>query len=228
MTPTKKPVIPAVAGMLLTVMPVLTSSFITYEVITRETVFAAWTGPEWLIATLVCCVTSTFALTPPTFLALVFGYFLGWPALLPVFFLNMAAIALVNLLVRFLNQPQLLTYLENNKNARQVLARIHQRELWFIFFAKLSPVLPFALTNLVFALSGARLRNILLGGFMGMIPRTILAVGAGLQAQELRQLLEHPNQASGMQLATIGLFVASIIGFWLVLGRYKPGKVPHA
>lgn len=222
MTQLKKPVVPALVGVLLTVMPVLTSSFITYEVLTRESMFAAWTTPEWLMATLVCCVTSTFALTPPTFLALVFGYFLGWSALLPVFALNMAAIMLVNLLVRFLNQPQLVAYLENNKKARQVLVRIQQRELWFIFFAKLSPVLPFALTNLVFALSGARLRNILLGGFMGMVPRTVLAVGAGLQAQELRQLLEHPNQTSGMQLATLGLFIASIIGFWLVLSRYKP------
>lgn len=225
MTPLKKPLIPAVVGILLTMMPVLTSSFITYEVVIRESMFAAWTTPEWLMATLVCCVTSTFALTPPTFLALVFGYFLGWSALLPVFALNMSAIMLVNLLVRFMNQPQLLTYLEHNKKARQVLTRIQQRELWFIFFAKLSPVLPFALTNLVFALSGARLRNILLGGFMGMVPRTVLAVGVGLQAQELRQLLEHPNQVGWMQWITIILLLISVVGLWLVLGRYKPAEV---
>jgi len=206
---TQKPLIPAVVGVLLTVMPLLTSSFITYAVITHEPTFAQWTTSEWVLVTLVCAVSSTFALTPPTFLALVFGYFLGWAALLPVLVLNIAAILLVNRLVRFMDQQQVLAYVETNPRAKRVLTQIRQRELWFIFFAKLSPVLPFALTNLVFALSGARLRNILLGGFMGMVPRTILAVGAGLQAKELRRLLEHPNEASGMQLATIGLLVAS-------------------
>lgn len=210
-----------VLGGVLTIAPLLTSSFITYNVIAYEPVFAQWTAAQWAIATLVCCLTSTFALTPPTFLALVFGYFLSWNALLPLFVLNMAAIVLVNVLVRFFDQQQLLRWVEQSPKARQTLVRIRERELWFIFFAKLSPVLPFAVTNLVFALSGARLRNILLGGFMGMIPRTVLAVLVGQQAKELRRLLEHPNEASWMQWATIGLLLVSVAGLWVVLGRVK-------
>lgn len=213
-----------IIGFLLAVAPLLTSSFVTYNVIAYESVFAHWTTGQWAVATVICCLTSTFALTPPTFLALVFGYFLGWNALLPLFGLNMAAILLVNGLVRFFDQHQLLSWLEQNPKARQTLVRIRERELWFIFFTKLSPVLPFAVTNLVFALSGARLRNILLGGFMGMVPRTVLAVLVGQQARELRQLLENPNQASWMQWATLGLLLASVAGLWIMLGRLGSKK----
>lgn len=210
---------PALAGVFMTILPLLFSSYVTYYAISHETLLRQFTGAEWTIVTLICCLTSTIALTPPTLLALVFGYFLGWNALLPVFVLNMTAIMLVNLLVRWVDQNRLLGYLEQNPKVQLILEKISQQELKFIFFAKLSPVLPFAVTNLVFALSGARLKNILLGGFMGMVPRTIVAVATGSQAREIRTLLEHPNQANWVQVAIMVLLIASIAGIISIFTR---------
>ena len=93
----------------------------------------------------------------------------------------------------------------SNQRVREILENIKEQELKIIFFAKLSPVLPFALTNFVFALSGAKLKNILLGGFLGMIPRTVLAVWTGHQAKEIRKLLENPNEGSLQQILLIVL-----------------------
>lgn len=210
---------PAVAGVLMTILPLLFSSYITYFAVTHEARFQQFTFVEWVLATLFCCLTSTIALTPPTLLALIFGYFLGWNALLPLFALNMIAIFLVNLLVRWVDKNRLLGYLEQNPKVRSVLERIRRQELKFIFFTKLSPVLPFAVTNLVFALSGARLRTILLGGFLGMVPRTVLAVATGSQAREIRTLLEHPNQANWVQVAIVVLLIASVAGLISVFTR---------
>lgn len=203
----------------MTILPLLFSSYITYFAVTHEARFQQLTFVEWVLATLFCCLTSTIALTPPTLLALIFGYFLGWNALLPLFALNMAAIFLVNLLVRWVDKNRLLGYMEQNPKVRSVLERIRRQELKFIFFTKLSPVLPFAVTNLVFALSGARLRTILLGGFLGMVPRTILAVATGSQAWEIRTLLEHPNQANWVQVAIVVLLIASVAGLISVFTR---------
>ncbi len=212
---------PALISVLMTLAPLLTSSFITYQVLVNEPVLAQFTAAQWAIITLICVFTSAFAITPPTFLALVFGYFLGWNALLPLFALNMAAILFVNIGVRWFDQDRLRHQLEQNPKVRQVLARISEQELRFIFFTKLSPVLPFAVTNLVFALSGARLRNVLLGGFLGMVPRTALAVWAGSQARELRVLLDQPNSGVWTQWAIIALVVVSVVGLWQVLKRVK-------
>jgi len=205
----------------MTLAPLLTSSFITYQVLVNEPTLSQFTVGQWAIVTLLCVFTSALALTPPTFLALVFGYFLGWNALLPLFALNMAAILLVNVGVRWFDQDRLRHYLEQNPKVRQVLSRIEEQELRFIFFTKLSPVLPFAVTNLVFALSGARLRNVMLGGFLGMVPRTALAVWVGSQARELRTLLNQPNAGGWTQWVIIALVVVSVVGLWRVIKRVK-------
>ncbi|WP_128545387.1 TVP38/TMEM64 family protein [Larkinella soli] len=213
---------PALAGLLLSGAPLLFSSALTYYTIANESRVAGFDALQWAALTVFCGITSTFALTPPTFLALVFGYFLGWGALLPVFALNMGAILLVNRLVHWIDRDRFVHFIEQNPKARNVLDGIRREERKVIFFTKLSPVLPFALTNLVFALSGARLRNILLGGFLGMVPRTVLAVWAGRQAREIRTLLENPNAGSGMQLAIGGLLIASVAGLYFVIRRAIP------
>jgi uncharacterized membrane protein YdjX (TVP38/TMEM64 family) len=96
---------------------------------------------------------------------------------------------------------------------------IKKEELKIISLAKLSPVLPFTFTNFVFTLSGAKLRNILLGGFLGMIPRTIMSVWAGTQAKEIRRLLEDPNGNHTQQFMVIALIVVSAFGLIYVINK---------
>lgn len=201
----------------LTVVPLIFTSGITFWVIGHEAEISGYDTSVWALITILCCITSTMAFTPPTFLALVFGYFLGWKAVAPLLALNMTAIFLVNTLTRWLDKDRFRPYLSENKKVREILENIKEQELKIIFFAKLSPVLPFALTNFVFALSGAKLRNILLGGFLGMIPRTILAVWTGYQAKEIRRLLENPNEGNLQKILLIVLLVASIAGIFYFL-----------
>lgn len=210
---------PAVAGIILSIVPLVFSSALTYLTVAYEPAIAQFNGWEWLGLTAACCLTSAFALTPPTFLALIFGYFLGWNSLLPLFALNMICILLVNRMVNWVDQDRFVRFIEQNPKARSVLGQIRQQELKVIFFAKLSPVLPFAVINLVFALSGAKLRNILLGGFLGMIPRTIIAVWTAQQAKEIRTLVEDPNAGSWTQISIGVLLLASVVGLYAVLKR---------
>ncbi|PLK46476.1 hypothetical protein C0V77_03805 [Emticicia sp. TH156] len=203
-----------VSSVFLTVVPLIFTSIITVWVITNEAEIITFSPTRWALITLLCCITSAVAITPPTFLALVFGYFLGWGAVLPLLLMNMAGIVLVNTITRRLDKDQFRNYLQENKKAKDLLDAIQQQELKIIFFAKLSPVLPFALTNFVFALSGAKLKNILIGGFMGMIPRTLLAVWTGQQAKEIRKLLENPNEGNVQKILLIVLLVASVAGIF--------------
>lgn len=175
---------------------------------------------DWLLVTIICLLTSVFALTPPTFLAIVFGYFLGWNSLVPLLILNLGAIALVNRITYYLDKQRLLSYLAQNQKVKLVVGRFNQDQWPLIFFTKLSPVLPFALTNLVFSLAGASLKNMLLGGFLGMIPRTLLAVYVGIQAKAIRQALENPNPDIWSQVVVIGLVILSVVGISWVGRRF--------
>ncbi|WP_420147236.1 TVP38/TMEM64 family protein [Spirosoma sp.] len=209
---------PAIAGIVLSVTPIVFTSLLTYYAIVYESIIATFPVWQWVVITLVCALTSA-GLTPPTMLALIFGYFLGWQAVLPLFVINFGGILFINLVVRRLDPDRFLAFIRRNPKAQSVLDRILNNELTVIFYAKLSPVLPFGLTNLVFALSGAKLRNILLGGFLGMTPRTLLAIWSGREAREIRTLLENPNQSTWTQIIVIGLVIVSIAGLWHIIRK---------
>jgi uncharacterized membrane protein YdjX (TVP38/TMEM64 family) len=203
---------PLISSIFLTVVPLIFSSVLTAVIITHENQIALFDWKEWTLITIICCLTCTFAFTPPTLLALIFGYFIGWHAVLPVFALNMVAIFLVNFITKMLDGEKFKSYLSDNKKVSAILENIRKQELKVIFFTKLSPVLPFALTNFVFALSGAKLKNILIGGFLGMIPRTALAIWTGSQAKEIRRLLENPNEGNLEKILIIVLIIFSVGG----------------
>ena len=210
---------PALLGIVLSALPLLMSSYITYYAVTHESQLALFTATDWILATIVCSLACAFALMLPTPLALIFGYFLSWNAVAPLFIINMSAIVLVNVVVQRFDKDRIRRLIEQNPKAARILNRIREREVQFIFFAKLSPALPFSLTNMVFSLSGASLRNILLGGFMGMVPRTLLAIWSGAQAHHIRTLLDNPNEGSTTQIIVIGLLIVSMAGLISVVSK---------
>lgn len=203
----------------LTVAPLVVSSGVVVWISQNESKLATLSPFEWWGVTFLCVLTSIFALTPPTFLALVFGYFLGWKAIIYLLVLNILAIFLVNYIAKFIDGKRFTMLLEQNPKAKTLLENIRKEEFKIILWAKLSPALPFALTNFLFAISNAQLKNIILGGVLGMIPRTVIAVWTGQQAKEIRTLLENPNQGTNTKWLIAGLFVVSIIGLVVALRR---------
>ena len=195
----------------LAVVPLISSSLVGNFILQNESTIQHFKTTDWLLLTFVCTITSAFALTPPTLLALCFGYFLGWMALSPLIFLNMSAIFLIYGLFGQTKSQQLVQYFKANPRTKTFFERIQENEFNFVFFAKLSPILPFALTNLLFALSGIKFKNMLLGGFLGMIPRTVLAIWIGKEAREIQQLINTPNE-NWWSRAIIATLVA--LSFW--------------
>ena len=208
----------AIAGIILSATPIVFTSLLTYYAIVYESVIGQFTTWQWAGLTVAFAILSA-GLTPPTMLALIFGYFLGWNAVLPMFVINFGGILFINLLVHWLDHDRFRAFINNNPKAQSVLDRILNNELEVIFYAKLSPVLPFGLTNLMFALSGAKLKHILLGGFLGMTPRTLLAIWSGHEARAIKTLLDNPNQGSWTQIVVIGLIIVSIAGLWHVIQK---------
>ena len=197
----------------MTVVPLLTTSILTAWAINHEKVLRAWPLEWWIGITIILTITSAAALTPPTFLALVYGYFLGWASLPMLFAMNLGAIAIIYISAHFLHATSIRGYLvQVYPQVGSLLSRFHKNELKLIFFAKLSPVLPFAITNLFFAMAGARFKQVLAGGTLGMIPRTVLAVWAGKEAQDIRYLLEHPNEGLATKVILIFLIIVSTVG----------------
>ena len=196
----------------LGLMPLLVSSSISYWVITHEPEIQAFTFQNWAIAFIMACFTMAFALTPTTFIALLSGYFLGWKAFLPIAISYWIASFLGFKTAQMIDGGRFLKILSEKPKVKQVLENLQKDEFKIILLARLSPVLPFAVTNVLFSFSGTKIRNFLTAGFLGMLPRTILSIWIGTQAQEIKRLIEHPSEGSLSQILILGLIGGSILG----------------
>lgn len=211
--------LPLISSVLLFIVPLIATSFLSVYYISNEAYFLGFTTWEWVFFAFLGVFTQAFAITPPTFCALVLGYFWGWETLPVLFVINLLSILIINLVVKKLDKNTFLGLINSKPKAAKLLKSIKQDELKIITLTKLSPVLPFTLTNFIFALSGASLKNILLGGFLGMIPRTIVSVWTGTKAKEIRSLLDNPNEGAFQQILVIGLILISVFGLIYVINK---------
>jgi uncharacterized membrane protein YdjX (TVP38/TMEM64 family) len=196
----------------LGLMPLLVSSSISYWVITHEQEIQNFTLQNWTIAFIIACFTMAFALTPTTFVALLSGYFLGWQAFIPLALSYWIASFFGFKTAKMIDGGRFLKILSEKPKVKQVLENLQKDEFKIILLARLSPILPFAVTNVLFSFSGTKLRNFLTAGFIGMLPRTILSIWIGTQAQEIKRLIEHPSEGNISQILILGLIGGSIFG----------------
>lgn len=210
---------PLIVSVLLMVVPLVATSFLTVYFVQHEDYFLAFSTIGWVSFTLLGIFTQALAITPPTFCGLVLGFFWGWKTLPLLFVINLLSILLIYFLVKRIDSNRFSNFINSNPKASKLLKSIRTDELKIITLTKLSPVLPFTLTNFIFALSGAKLKNILLGGFLGMIPRTVVAVWSGTKAKEIKQLLENPNEGAFQQILLISLILLSAIGLFVVINK---------
>jgi uncharacterized membrane protein YdjX (TVP38/TMEM64 family) len=206
---------------LIGIVPLLTGSLATALALKNESYLRTFGIKNWFLLTFLLALSSAFALTPPTLVAIVYGYFLGWAALPWLVVLNLSAIASVYGLSKLLDAKSWIEYLSENTHVAVFLRNIHQKPWRFVMLAKLSPILPFALTNLLFGLLKLPFREVMAGGVAGMLPRTALAAWVGLQAQQLQEALQNPNADTTSQVIIAVLVVVSVWGLVSMLKRSK-------
>jgi uncharacterized membrane protein YdjX (TVP38/TMEM64 family) len=191
----------------LGIMPLLGSSLLTYWAISQEDSLRQADSIVWSGLFLISIFTMAFALTPTTFVALLSGYFLGWEAVLPVVTSYWIASWVGYRAAQRLDNGMLWQWLNQQPKVATFIEKLHQNDLALLILCRLSPALPFAIMNMVFALTHTRLRLFLTAGFVGMLPRTLLFIWVGKQ------------ELSWMPLITIGLMVLSVDGIVVILKR---------
>ncbi|WP_158858656.1 TVP38/TMEM64 family protein [Lunatibacter salilacus] len=136
------------------------------------------------------------ALLPTTLLSILTGYIWGWDAFGWLVMAYLLATSLGYTLGKFLSQHQLDILLKYYPRAKKMVLEKQEKIGSLIFFVRLSPVIPFAFSNVLFALLKTGLWRVLWWGIWGMLPRTILAFYSGTIAGSLYQaLMDNDNYA---------------------------------
>jgi uncharacterized membrane protein YdjX (TVP38/TMEM64 family) len=210
--------------LLLGVVSLLVSSTVTFYAIRYETTIQGFNALAWAGFYIVTGFTMAYALTPTTFIALLSGYFLGWYAVVPVVLSYLAASWIGYHTAQWLDKGRMLDYLTQKEKVRKVVENLKDNEFNIIVLSRLSPILPFAITNVLFSLAGANLRPYLGASLIGMLPRTLLTLLVGSQARQIKVLLEEGGGSPSLKIGLAVLVMVSLAGLFYYIKRAVSGS----
>jgi uncharacterized membrane protein YdjX (TVP38/TMEM64 family) len=157
-----------------------------------------------------CAFLLALGWMPTTFFSLLCGYLWGWKCLPFLVISYLVASFLGYYLCRRLDNGRLANTLEEKFPVKKILAQLQQASFWLAVFCRLSPALPFAVMNALFAMSRYPLRPYFLGGTIGMLPRTIFALFLGERFSHVTSMAQLKSDY-GTWLAVV-LVVLSFVG----------------
>lgn len=172
------------------------------------------------ILVFVCTATLLMglALIPTTLFAALSGFLFGWQAFIWVVIGYTMATLLGYAWGKKLGGNSLEVILQQYPKARDLLQKKEGRMGELIFFVRLSPVIPFALSNLLFALIKSGWKKLVVFGTLGMLPRTTLVFFSGTIASNIYGAVQQEG-VGGKGWIFILLLLLSIWGIWRFFKR---------
>jgi uncharacterized membrane protein YdjX (TVP38/TMEM64 family) len=203
----------------VTVMPGLGSLLLV-----SNSDWAKLLNPEQLVDQLVfiflVAMLLGFALLPTTLTAIATGYFYGWLGLPGLFLGYVIANWIGYSLGRRLNMDFFPILYEKSPSLKTELHRRINHPQPLIFFIRISPVIPFAISNYLFASFRIPFQQVLWYGIPGMLPRTLIAFGTGLLANSFTDAKKAMNEP--IQWAILGILF--MVSFWGLYANWKKSK----
>ena len=163
------------------------------------------------------------ALMPTTLFAGLSGFLFGWQAFIWVIVGYSLATLLGYLWGKKLGKDSLDLILDKYPKARDLIRQKKKKVGELIFFVRLSPVIPFALSNLLFALLKSGWKKLIIFGLFGMLPRTMLVFFTGTIASDIFSAIQQDG-ISGKGWIFIALLVLSGWGIWRFFQRNGKDK----
>ena len=160
------------------------------------------------------------AFLPTTLTAIASGFFWGWSVFPHLVIAYLLANVLGYTLGKWLNADfRTILYARHPSLKVEIEKRIEQ-PAGLVFFVRISPVIPFAISNFLFASLGIPLSKIIRFGLPGMLPRTILAFASGKAANsflDAQSSLKDPQDWLALGLLLLG----SVWGIWYFWNKKK-------
>ena len=193
-------------------VPLLGSLLLSTRYQELEQIAVAGVG-EHLLLILILTLLVGLAFLPTTFTALASGFFWGWTVFPHLVIAYLLANVLGYSLGKWLNADFRTILYARHPNLQVEIEKRIEQPAGLVFFVRISPLIPFAISNFLFASLGIPLSKIIRFGLPGMLPRTILAFASGMAAQsflEAQASLKDPQDWLVLGL----LLVGSIWGIW--------------
>jgi uncharacterized membrane protein YdjX (TVP38/TMEM64 family) len=145
--------------------------------------FSDWVGEMGAVGILIFIVVyaiATVLMAPGSILTIGAGFAFGlWKGFLAVSAAATLGAALAFLVARFIAREKIEAVAQRNKKFRNLDSAIGKQGAKLIFLLRLSPVIPFNLSNYFYGLTAVRFWPYVLASWIGMMPGTFLYVYIG-------------------------------------------------
>lgn len=156
---------------------------------------------------------------PTTFFALFCGYIWGIKAILPIYLTYLFASLLGFGLARLLKGGAILQFLQSKPAINAVLGNVQKNSIYWVFLVRLSPIFPFAITNTLLAYVKVNLKSFIIGGSLGMMPRSIFALWVGSQAATWELLIQNPDKINSQNIVSLLFLIVSGLGMFYLIRK---------
>ena len=194
------------------ILPLLGSVLSMYVIINFAGTLE-WIKDYQILFFVVTAFTMAILLTPTTFIASLSRFIFG---LSSVFYLVPAyviASLLGYFLGRYLDGGKLLKSMITIDNKQVLKNTVDSNPFYFVILCRISPVLPFGLMNIALPAFGVKIKEFIVAGTLGMLPRTVLFIWLGSAAQSLLQAIEGAADGMGIKFyLTSSLVIFSSLG----------------
>jgi len=163
---------------------------------------------------------ATVLLAPGSVLTIGAGFaFALWKGFLAVSAGSTLGAALAFLVARFIARERVAAIAQHNEKFRQIDSAIGKQGAKLIFLLRLSPVIPFNLSNYFYGLTGVKFWPYVLASWIGMMPGTFLYVYIGtagraaVSAAAGGEAVQHGWQY--WTFMTVGLAATIVVTIWV-------------
>lgn len=161
------------------------------------------------------------SLIPTSFVALVAGYFWGLNAIFILVITYIIATIIGFYLSKKIDNQQILNELNKSNKAKQVLENLKTDQFKIIMLARLSPIFPFGISNVIFTYLGVPLQKLVFAGIIGMLPRTILLVWVSSKSESIKTIINgNWNEQFKLPILAIGLLSTGFL-IYIILKQLK-------
>ncbi len=203
---------------LLSILPFLTSSSFSFYIIENESFVKSIPFKNIALWSPIWAFLLTFGICTTTFTCLAGGYLYGWKVILLILPTYLFAQSLGFFFIQKLNS-NLLEFLKSKNKYPSFLTNIVGNESKIVFFSRLSPVLPFALMNMILGLLKIDFKTFTYAGILGMLPRTIFCIWLGTQVQSY---VETQNQSLSFWFVSVSIIVSFVFLIKILAKKSNP------
>src|SRR6266496_2938176 len=177
-------------------------------------------GVSGIFVFIIVYAVATVLLAPGSVLTIGAGFVFGlWKGFLAVSVGATLGASLAFLIARFIARDKIEAIAQRNEKFRKIDNAISKQGAKLIFLLRLSPVIPFNLSNYFYGLTGVRFWPYVLASWIGMMPGTFLYVYIGTAGKAAAsaaaggEAMKHGWQY--WTFMSVGLFATIIVTIWV-------------